>query len=193
MMRSASASLCVRSTMASSLYRGMQALSLAPPTTSRDPPSISGGVRSGGRDERGLRERQSDLEGGALAELAGHRDAAAVGVHDRLGDRESEPDAGDRIGEHPASAEELVEDLALLGLGDATTGVADLDHGDVAVASDASLDPTAGRGVLDRVAEQVVEDLREALAVAVDVELGPRARGVQVELEPGCLRGLACL
>ena len=46
--------------------------------------------------------------------------------------------------EHRAAAEELVEDLALLGLGDAATGVADPDHGDVAVASDAALDATAG-------------------------------------------------
>src|SRR3954470_21940826 len=193
MMRSASASLCVRSTMASSLYRGMPAIVPRGPDN-RLRPAVDGWAgRSGGGDERRVREREPHLEGGALAELAGHRDAAAVSVHDRLGDRESESDPGNRVGQHPAPAEELVEDLALLGLGDAATGVADLDHGHVAVAADASHDPTTRRGVLDRVAEQVVEDLREPLAVAIDVELGSCLGRVEVELEPGCRRGVARL
>ena len=157
MMRSASASLCVRSTMASSLYRGMR-LIVPRPADNRQRPA-AGQARG---DQRRLGERQPHLEGGALPELAGHRDAAAVGVHDRLGDRQPEPDAGDGVGQHRAAAEELVEDLALLGLGDAAAGVADPDHRDVAVASDGALDAAARRGVLDGVAEQVVEDLRRA-------------------------------
>src|ERR1700712_4541359 len=102
-MRVPSASWGVRSTMASSLYRGMASLPPARLTPPSAPPQ-----RSGRGDERRLREREPDLEGGALAELAGHRDAAAVGVHDRLGDRQSQPDAGDRVSQHGAAPEELV-------------------------------------------------------------------------------------
>src|SRR4051794_290019 len=188
MMRSASASLCVRSTMASSLYRGMAPLSPRA-TTTRWPTRR----RSGGGHQRRLGEGEPDLEGRSLAELAGHRDAPAVGVHDGLGDGQPQPDTGDGVGEHRAAPEELVEDLGLLGLGDAATGVADADHRDVTVTSDASLDSAASGCVLDRVAEQVVEDLRQPLTVTVDVEGLAGAGGVEVELDAGRRGGLASL
>ena len=108
-MRSASPSLWVRSTIASSRYRGMGSLSPAAVTTRSDPPPA--GPQAAGTRPAARRAGSRTSKVGALPELAGDRDAAAVGVHDRLGDRQPEADAGDGVGQHGAAAEELVKIL----------------------------------------------------------------------------------
>ena len=96
--------------------------------------------------------RQREPERAALPCLAGDTDLAAVGLDDLLGDEEAQPGAGRAAAGH---AEELLEDGVLELLGDAGAGVADLEDDVAVVAAGAHHHLAAGRGVADRVADQV--------------------------------------
>src|SRR4051794_19905640 len=143
MIRSASASLRVRSTIASSLYRGMRTLSRVPGHATRPTrcARLLGGALSG--------QGQPDLERGADADRAGEIDRTAVRLDDRLRDRQPDPGPGDRVDLDPGRAEELHEHVLELLLRDATTGVRDLDDRLVAVTTDPCGHVTAGGSELD--------------------------------------------
>src|SRR4051812_27437035 len=115
MIRSASASLRVRSTIASSLYRGMESLSRLP--GGAGPPTRSCGRRGPPRGQR-----QPDLEGGADADHAAQVDGAAMCLDDRLRDGQADAGARDRVGLHPWRAEELHEHVLELLRRDAASG-----------------------------------------------------------------------
>src|SRR3954453_9974877 len=121
MIRSASASLRVRSTIASSLYRGMRSLSRAPGHAV--PPTRCARLPSGSLSGQG----KPDLERGADADRAREVDRAAVRLDDRLRDRQPDAGPGDRIDLHPRRAEELHEHVLQLLLRDATTLVRGVD------------------------------------------------------------------
>src|SRR5579884_32341 len=76
-----------------------------------------------------LGDREGETEGRARARGALHLDLRAVRLGDDLGDREAEPAAGDRLLDRVRAAEEAVEEVALLGAGDAGPGVHDLEGG----------------------------------------------------------------
>src|SRR5581483_11909807 len=105
-------------------------------------------------------------------------DRAAVGLGDRAGDEEPEAGAG-LAGAGRVQALELLEDHVLVLGRDAGPTVADVHHQRAVVDARGDGHGAAGRGVLDRVVDQVDEHLLQARAVAVD----GRERGPQPGLD----------
>ena len=62
--------------------------------------------------------------------------------------------------------EELVEHLALLGLGDSRAGIPDLDHKRPLAASDAD-ENTTGFGELDRIGHEILDHAAQQLRIAI--------------------------
>jgi hypothetical protein len=98
----------------------------------------------------------------ATARRVGGAGAAAVLLCDLADDRETEPAA--LMPARVRAAEEAVEDVWKILVGDALAVVADLDTAGV----DRDLDQSPGIGVARRVVEQVVDRPAESLADAVD-------------------------
>jgi hypothetical protein len=94
-----------------------------------------------------------------------------VAVHDRLGDREAETGSLNRGVRRGLRAEELVEELLLVGLADADPGVADLDPRLVAQGADGELDAATLWRELDRIRHEVVQQLAEPAGVTTDEQL----------------------
>jgi hypothetical protein len=88
-----------------------------------------------------------------------------VRLDDRLDDAEAETGAG----RHPhlslLAAEEAREEPVELRLVDTDAGVGDRDFDGLAVAPQGDGDRPAGVGLLERVGDEVVDDLPEPLAV----------------------------
>ena len=116
---------------------------------------------------------QGEVEGGAVAGLAGGPDAAAVLVDDGAADGEAEAGAAHGAGVGGVDLLEALEDVFELVFGDAATEVLDFDDGfDVVDGAGAELDLAAGGGELDGVGDEVGEGLEDAVGV------GPDAHGV---------------
>src|SRR5262249_23143373 len=108
---------------------------------------------------------QLHLEGCTLAEPGLDPDAPAVHLHDLLGDGEAEAGAAFGLGVGAVDLMKLLEDALLLVDGDARSRVSHT-HGKMAVyhgRADAHLTLV---GELDGIANEVEEDLGEALLVA---------------------------
>jgi len=134
----------------------------------------------------GRTEGDRDREDAAVTDLAlrAHRSAVQLG---ELADQR-EADAGALVAARPGAADpvETVEQQRLLLRGDADAGVAHREDG-VAVRGEDPHDDPPGGGELDRVGEQVENDLFPHLAVDVD-RLG-QPRRVDPQLESGPLGG----
>src|SRR5688572_1573790 len=129
--------------------------------------------------------RQLDPEGRTLSRGASECNPASVRLHDRLREREPKPRPGDSA-RRRVSPEELREDAVVLLLRDADALVAHADAHDGVVAFTGDLDHAAVGRVLDRIGEQVAEDLREPARIAED---GQRfGRQAQLELVLRVLR-----
>src|SRR5690606_3108163 len=113
-----------------------------------------------------LEERQREDEGRAAAELALDGDAPAVGLDDALGDGQPKPEADvARLLRAPEAIEDVRErvrrdagPLVLHREADAAPRARGRDH-----------DAPAGRGELQRVADEVREHLHDPLAIAVEL------------------------
>src|SRR4051794_4387298 len=101
-----------------------------------------------------VRPGELDPEGRAGAGPALEADRAAVRLDDLARDREAEPRPGDAA-RRRVPAEELREDLRLVGQRDADAVVDDLEPQTVAAVVHDELDRAALRRVLDGVADQV--------------------------------------
>src|SRR4029079_18401780 len=104
---------------------------------------------------------------------------AAVYFYDRLDDGQAEPGAG-KMGRRTA-AEEAFEELILFALRDAAAGVGDFDEHKVVTYVDGDADIAADGCELERVRDQVVQRLTDALAVGAHVRL---SRCVEIESHP---------
>src|ERR687888_504882 len=110
-------------------------------------------------------QRQEDRERGAHALRAAHEQAAPVGPHDALGDRQ--PQAipfGHRAGSLPPV--EAGEQVRQFCRGDASPGVTHLQHGLLAGATQRHLHRATRAVVLDRIIQQDEEDLLQPRSVA---------------------------
>src|SRR5215510_13072843 len=109
--------------------------------------------------------RQLHLEGRALAERRLHPNAAAMHLHDLLGDGEAEARAALGLGKGTVDLVELLEDPSLLVRRYAGSGVCDGD-GEVAIARARGDAHLAGVGELDSVAHEIKQHLSQALFVS---------------------------
>ena len=139
------------------------------------PAPVTGGLAG----KRSAGDGEGEGEDGAVAELAGDSDGAAVGVDDGAGDGEAHAGAANSVAVVLAAVE-LVEDHLLLAGVDAgaAVGYADGDHvgwsgglagltGGLAVAGDE--DGLRGGGVFDGVFEEVHQDFVDPRGVGEDV------------------------
>jgi tellurite resistance protein TerC len=111
-------------------------------------------------------ERQGHQDPGALRRGAGHLDPAVVGA-DKLGD-DGEADAAARGHRGRLPAPEPVEDQRQLVGGDTETGVRHAQHRAPARRPGLERHPPAGRGELERVAQQVGDHLMNPRGVRHD-------------------------
>jgi hypothetical protein len=95
--------------------------------------------------------------------------------------------AGDRVALGLLGAEEAVEDARQLLLGDAAAGVGDGDPDDAVVPLGRDVDTSARLGELERVRDEVVDDLTEPHAVAAHLH-GQPAVAVAGQLDLTCRR-----
>ncbi len=161
--------------------------------TPRDLPVGAGREVLGLGRER-LREGEAHREGRAAPEArARRRDGAAVEPHERAHD--AEPEAHPALGaiERALRLSEGLEDAAEGVRVDAHARVGDAQDGLAVIGArlDADRDPPARGRVLERVREQVVDDLLEAHAIA-EHEDGS-ARGFEEELEAAFVARAAAL
>ncbi len=82
-------------------------------------------------------------------------------LDDRPADRQTEARALDRLLRGVRRAEEALEEVLLLFLRDAGARVRDLDHDRAKLLARPHLDVAARRGELDRIRDEVVEQLRD--------------------------------
>lgn len=100
---------------------------------------------------------------------------------DRSHDRQAQARAGDIAGR--AAAKESLEQPRLLGLWNATSRVGDARDDLALIGSDGDSDAAAGPRELDRVRDQIVEDLGDPLGICKRM-----SRAVLLELEREALR-----
>src|SRR3954469_7470625 len=135
-------------------------------------------------------QRQLDDERRAVPLVALEHDRPAVRLHDRPADREAEPDPLDRALGRARGAVEALEQALVLRGGNADPRVLHLDPRTLLRPAEPHGDAPAGRRELDRVGDQVVDDLAQAVGIALDRRyvlavddeldlslLGPRAAG----------------
>ena len=146
-----------------------------------------------GRDGRPLPDdlrrllRHHEEEPGPAARLALGPDRAAVGLDDPARDREAEAGAAHALRPLAPGLLELLEDALEVGLRDPLPGVPDRharDAGDRGVPEHAHLDDPVVGGELERVREEVREDLHEPPAV------GDEAHRLAGHLDPELLPAL---
>src|SRR6266851_4932743 len=129
----------------------------------------------------GRRRRKREGHGGAAADLALHRDLAAVSGDEIPGDGQAQPGAV-----RPFAFVEAVEDPRQLVGGDAGTGVTHPDDDAAGSALRGDGDGRASLGVADRVRDQVRHHLADAQRIDVDErEVG---RIVDVHRDTACGR-----
>src|SRR5690606_1197259 len=139
------------------------------------------GVRSGS-------DRQFDGEAGTVAgTCAVCADAAVVGFDQCAGDGQADTAAAGVAGAGGVGAVEPVEEVVEMFGGDAVSGVGDREFGAVAAGQPAADgDLAAGRGVAQRVVEQVGQDLGEPVGIDGDgggvVDRGAQRDALRVEL-----------
>ena len=111
-------------------------------------------------------DRQRQGERRAVPGVRADLERAAVRLGDRAGDVEAEPRS--RLGCGASNAPELLEDEPLVLGGDPAAGVDDLDHGMPVDGRRPDLDGSSFGRVLDRVVDQVGENLTQPGGVAED-------------------------
>ena len=111
-----------------------------------------------------------DVEGGSEAEVALRPDGAAVLLDDAAADREAEAGAALLAGVGGFDLLEAVEDAVELVGGDAAAFVDDFQEDGVGGGFGVDANGGGDRRELDRVGEQVGEDLKDAVGVAVEEE-----------------------
>src|SRR6266849_5715374 len=123
--------------------------------------------RAGGAG--GVEDGDGEVELRAAADFAFDPDAAAMHFDDVLGDGEAEAGAAELAGARGVDAIEALEDARLVGGGDADAGIGDGedDFGVAGFGADRNL--AARERVLRGVVEQILQDFREAAAIAGDV------------------------
>src|SRR5581483_10748494 len=117
---------------------------------------------------RGHAGRERDPERRAAAVAARDRDRAAVRVDDRARDEEAEPGAGHLLCNRARRAEEPLEHLLRLAGREPDSRVAHLEHRSVGIPANADIDAPALGRELDRVRDEIVEELEEASLVALE-------------------------
>lgn len=131
-----------------------------------------GRVRGGGKGRRifgGEFQGEGDAEGGAAAEFAMDGDGATEGIHEAANDGQAQAATAEAAGGGGIGLDEGVKEAGDFAGFDAEAGVVD-GEGDlvfVALGGDAEVD-VAGFGELDGVAEDVEQELAEALGVTED-------------------------
>jgi len=111
------------------------------------------------------------VEGGAPVGVAGGPDAAVVQVDDAAADGEAETSAAHRAGVGGIALLEAIKDMLQLVFRNAAALVMHLDDGFVIVQiARGEMDLATGRGELDRVREEIVERLQDAVGVGPDVD-----------------------
>ncbi len=144
----------------------------------------------------GIRQRQEDRERAAVAEAARQVDLAAEQPDELAADRETEPGAAVEPGRRAVALGEGLEDAALLQLLDADAGVVYRERDDrlrvdegsglgaPAFGGDAHLDVHAAvLGELERVRDEVLQDLAEPLRVGHDRRRDTSALDLDAEVE----------
>src|SRR5882724_4151495 len=116
-----------------------------------------------------IEDRNGEIKLRALADLAFHPDAAAVGLDEMLGDGEAEARAANFAGTGSVHTIETFENARLVGLGNADAGVRDGEFDFAGVRRGTEHDLAAGRGVLDRIVEQILQNFGETPAVRRDI------------------------
>ena len=158
---------CVRQAGDAPRNRGMQAGADTPPRRGglREEACKPEGVYDSASSLlcRGLRPRQADKEGGALRLRGVALDGAPVGGDNALNDEEPQPKAFAR-GVHMAPLEGL-EDVGLERLGDAGPSVVNAQAGLVLRGFQLYVDGSARRAVLERIAQQVGDNLGQPIRV----------------------------
>src|SRR5689334_15849645 len=111
-------------------------------------------------------DRYRERECRAFADLGLDPEAAAVHFDDALGDGEAEPGAALLLGGRGIGLLKLLEDLGLVLLGDARSGIAHRDR-EASVRNRGADRNFAGIGELDGVADQIEQNLGEPALVAM--------------------------
>src|SRR5262245_31939587 len=120
-----------------------------------------------GRRPRARALEHADAERRPLPGLALDLDRRFVGVDDRLHDRQAEAGALDVAPLRLLGAIHAVEQVAQIGLVDADAGIGDPEPQAVALMLDRDLYAAALGRELDRVRDQVLEDLAQAVRVGL--------------------------
>src|SRR6266849_3483700 len=124
-------------------------------------------------------QRDGEVERRTVTDSALDPDLAAMHLDDLLNDREAQAGPGYRLGGAAADPPEAFEDMLDLVRRDAQPGVGDADERKTAVGAGRQRHrPAIGR-VLDRIVDEVAQDLDETVAVFVrssfsSVALAPR-------------------
>src|SRR4051794_14990834 len=110
---------------------------------------------------------QHDLESRALVGLAPHVDVSAMGNDQLLDQVEANAQATDALGINVAGAIEALEEERKRLLGDANSGVVDCEMS-LVVGPDPHVDGSTPRTIFEGVADEMADDLIEALWIAPD-------------------------
>src|SRR5882724_1043951 len=116
-----------------------------------------------------IEDRNGEIKLRALADFAFHPDAAAVRLDEMFGDGEAESSAANFAGTGSVHAIETFENAGLVGLGDADAGVRDGEFDFGGAGRGAEHDLAAGRGILNRIVEEILQNFGETLAVRRDI------------------------
>src|SRR6266478_4457361 len=116
-----------------------------------------------------IEDRNSEIKLRALADFALHPNAAAVGLDEMFGNGQAESGAADLAGTSDIHTIETFKNARLIGLGNTDAGVRDGEFDFAGVRRGAEHDLAAGRGVLDRIVEQILQNFGETPAVRRDI------------------------
>src|SRR6266478_9851878 len=132
-----------------------------------------------------IEDRNGEIELRALADFALHPNAAAVGLDEMFGNGEAESGAANLAGTSNIHAIETFENARLIGLGNADAGVRDGEFDFGGAGRGAEHDLAAGRGILNRIVEEILQNFGETLAVRRDI----RQRLLQIHRKTKVLFG----
>src|SRR5258708_4451084 len=148
---------------------------------------------AGGANDSALRveDGNGEMELRTLTRFALDPDAAAVNFDKMLGDGEPQPGAADFAGTGHIDAIEALEDAWLVRPRDADAGIRNRESYFGAVRRSADHDLAAGRSVLHRIVEQILQNFGETAAVRGDVRQALRQGDgyTQIFFGGGALRG----
>src|SRR5438445_8033643 len=126
-----------------------------------------------------------EMGGRAVPDRAFHPDLAPVHLHDLLNDREAEAGPGNRLRGTAADTAETLKHVADLVLWDADAGVGDAHQGELPLDPARKRDRPTLRRVLDRVVDQVADDLDQPVAVARDDGQARVEVGLELDTDGG--------